>query len=144
MILVFMIKMSVKSRSKTEFIDVTEKIQELVSKQEFSSGYMVVYVPHTTAAVTINEGADPAVQHDILERLQQLVPEDGRYTHAEGNSDAHIKSSLLGCSELILVENSSLQLGTWQHVFFFEGDGPRDRTMYVQLYPLSKQKNVEE
>jgi len=139
-----MYKMSVKSSDKTEFIDVTEKIQQLVIKENFSSGQVLVYVPHTTAAVTINEGADPAVQHDILKRLQKLVPDDGQYTHAEGNSDAHIKSSLLGCSELIIVENNTLQLGTWQHVFFFEGDGPRNRTMYVQLSPLSSDKNLEE
>lgn len=139
-----MYKISVKSSDKTEFIDVTEKIQQLVTKENFSSGQVLVYVPHTTAAVTINEGADPAVRHDILKRLQKLVPDDGQYTHAEGNSDAHIKSSLLGCSELIIVENNTLQLGTWQHVFFFEGDGPRNRTMFVQLSPLSSDKNLEE
>lgn len=137
-------KISVKSTKKTEFIDVTDQIQQLVTKKRVKEGYALVYVPHTTAAVTINEGADPAVQHDILKRLSQLVPEDGRYTHSEGNSDAHIKSSLLGSSELIIIENNRLQLGAWQHVFFFEGDGPRNRTMYVQITPVNDANTMEE
>ena len=130
-------KISVKSSKKSEFIDVTDQIQNLVNEQKMKQGYVLVYVPHTTAAVTINEGADPAVQSDILLRLDKLVPADVNYKHAEGNSDAHIKASLLGSSEDIIVEDGKLQLGTWQHVFFFEGDGARNRTMYVQLRSLS-------
>lgn len=137
-------KISVRSTKKSEFINVTNRIQDLVKKENVTSGYVIVYVPHTTAAVTINEGADPAVQHDILNSLNTLVPRDGKYTHAEGNSDAHIKTSLIGTSELILIENNSLQLGTWQHVFFFEGDGPRNRMMYVQLVQIDHKNNVEE
>lgn len=129
-------KISVKTSKKSEFIDVTDQIRHLVSEQKMKWGYVLVYVPHTTAAVTINEGADPAVQEDILLRLDKLVPADDNYKHAEGNSDAHIKTSLLGSSEYIIVEENTLQLGTWQHVFFFEGDGPRNRTMYVQLHSL--------
>ncbi len=129
---------SVKSTKKIECIDVTDKVQDVIHKQDIDHGYVIVFVPHTTAAVTINEGADPAVQHDILTKLNELVPSDGPYTHAEGNSDAHIKASILGASELILVKNKKLQLGTWQHLFFFEGDGPRDRLMHVQLCPVPK------
>lgn len=128
-----MYKISVSTKNKTEFVDVTDKIQDLVDDQQLSNGIVTVYVPHTTAAVIINEGADPAVQHDILTRLNVLVPSDEQYTHAEGNSDAHIKASLLGSSETIIVEDGSLQLGTWQHVFFFEGDGPRNRTVYLKF-----------
>jgi secondary thiamine-phosphate synthase enzyme len=131
-----MFEIAVKSTDKTEFIDITDQVQEVVTTEKIKRGYVLVYVPHTTAAVTINEGADPAVQHDIVQRLETLVPSDGSYTHAEGNSDAHIKASLLGSHEVILVENTKLQLGRWQHVFFFEGDGPRNRTLYVQLVSL--------
>ena len=126
-------KISVKTSKKSEFIDVTDQIQHLVSEQKMKRGYVLVYVPHTTAAVTINEGADPAVQEDILRRLDKLVPADEEYAHAEGNSDAHIKTSLLGSSEHIVVEEGKLQLGTWQHIFFFEGDGPRNRSVFVRL-----------
>ena len=128
-----MYKISVRTKKKIEFVDITDKIQDLVECQQLSNGIVTVYIPHTTAAVIINEGADPAVQHDILSRLNVLVPLDEQYTHAEGNSDAHIKASLLGSSETIIVEEGSLQLGTWQHVFFFEGDGPRNRTVYLNF-----------
>jgi secondary thiamine-phosphate synthase enzyme len=131
-----MFKLSLKSTKRTEFIDVTDEVQNLIEDKGFCNGHVIVYVPHTTAAVTINEGADPAVQQDILKKLNQLVPLNENYLHAEGNSDAHIKASLLGASEYILVENGLLQLGTWQHVFFFEGDGPRNRTVYVGVFPL--------
>jgi secondary thiamine-phosphate synthase enzyme len=129
---------SVRSTKKTECIDVTDRVQDVVRAQDLEHGYVIVFIPHTTAAVTINEGADHSVQHDILTKLNELVPSNGSYTHAEGNSDAHIKASILGASELILVENKKLQLGTWQHLFFFEGDGPRDRLMHVQLCAAPK------
>ena len=129
-----MFTLSVKSTKRTEFIDVTDKVQHLINKENLSDGYIIVYVPHTTAAVTINEGADPAVQRDIIKKLNQLVPLNENYSHAEGNSDAHIKASLIGSSEMILVENGVMQLGTWQHLFFFEGDGPRNRTLYVGVH----------
>lgn len=129
-----MFKLTVKSTKRTEFIDVTDDVQRLINKQNFSNGYIIVYVPHTTAAVMINEGADPAVQRDIIKKLNELVPLNENYSHAEGNSDAHIKASLIGSSEMILIENGVMQLGTWQHLFFFEGDGPRNRTLYVGIY----------
>jgi secondary thiamine-phosphate synthase enzyme len=127
-------ELSVNSHQHEELIDVTSEITNLIQKEDVSSGFCIIFVPHTTAAVTINEGADPDVKHDILKRLSTLVPKDGGYHHEEGNSDAHIKSSLLGSSEYIVIENNRLLLGTWQHVFFFEGDGPRTRKMNISLF----------
>jgi len=124
---------SVSSSKRMEMIDITEKVQQFVDDHGINNGAVLLYVPHTTAAVTINEGADPSVQQDIITLLKGLIPEHGDYQHAEGNSDAHVKASLLGASEYILVENKKLVLGTWQHVFFFEGDGPRQRKVYVRL-----------
>ena len=94
---------------------------------------MIAYVPHTIAGITINEGADPSVQRDIIENLKKIIPESGDYHHMEGNSDAHIKASILGSSVTVIVQNNRLVLGTWQHIFFYEGDGPRNRTVYVEM-----------
>jgi len=121
----------VTSKKRCEMIDITAQIQNVVEEERVTEGTVLVYVPHTTAGVTINEGADPNVQHDIIATLDRLVPEQGEYQHSERNSDAHIKASLLGSSVTILVHNGKLVLGTWQHVFFFEGDGPRYRTVLV-------------
>lgn len=115
-------------------IDITKDIKSFVHEENVRDGFVIAYVPHTTAGVTINEGADPSVQQDLIETLQRLVPEDGSYHHSEGNSDAHIKASLLGSSVTVLIQNGSLVLGTWQHIFFFEADGPRSRTVYLQLH----------
>ena len=123
----------VSSSSTQELIDITSDINDIIKQEKISEGYCIVFVPHTTAAVTINEGADPDVVHDILSTLSSLIPRDRPYLHAEGNSDAHIKTSLLGSSEHIIIRNGRLLLGTWQHVFFFEGDGPRNRTVHIQL-----------
>ena len=124
---------TIQSKSRNEMINITSQIQELVSEVKISNGIVIVYVPHTTAAVTINEGADPSVQQDIINTLKQVIPERASFQHAEGNSDAHIKASLLGPSETILIENGNLVLGTWQHIFFYEGDGPRTRKVYVDI-----------
>ena len=124
----------VSSKNHTEMIDITADIQQLLEEQSITSGVCVVFVPHTTAGITINEGADPSVQRDILTTLDRLVPHNGDYHHREGNSDAHIKASLVGSSISIFVDNGSLVLGTWQHIFFFEGDGPRNRKVYVEIY----------
>jgi secondary thiamine-phosphate synthase enzyme len=124
---------SVRTSKRHEMVDITEKIQTIIDEEHFSDGIVIVYVPHTTAGVTINEGADPSVQHDILSTLKTMIPEQGGYAHSEGNSDAHIKASLIGASEMMVVENRKLVLGTWQHVFFYEGDGPRNRRVYVKL-----------
>ena len=126
-------ELAVISRKRNEMIDITSDIENLIEKQNIQEGHLLIYVPHTTAGITINEGADPSVQRDIVETLKRLVPENGDYRHMEGNSDAHIKASLLGSSVSLLVKNNTLQLGTWQHIFFYEGDGPRNRTVYVNV-----------
>lgn len=124
---------SVSSTKRLEMIDITEKVQQFIDESGVDNGAVLLYVPHTTAAVTINEGADSSVQRDIIFTLKDLIPEIGDYHHKEGNSDAHLKASLFGASEYILIEDKNLVLGTWQHVFFFEGDGPRQRKVYVRL-----------
>jgi len=128
-------ELKVKSRKRNETIDITSGIQEAINKENIQSGHVIVYVPHTTAGITINEGADPSVQRDIIETLKKIIPEDGDYHHIEGNSDAHIKASLLGSSITVLVENKRLVLGAWQHIFFYEGDGPRNRKVYIDIIP---------
>ena len=124
---------TVKTRSRTEFVDITADIQNLVTRSDIAEGLCMVYVPHTTAAVTINESADPSVKSDILMILNQIVPWEDNYRHLEGNSPAHVKSTLVGASELISVENGRLALGTWQGIFFCEFDGPRTRKVTVRL-----------
>jgi secondary thiamine-phosphate synthase enzyme len=123
----------VRSRARAEFIDITADIKELVRLANVGSGVCHLFVLHTTAAITVNEGADPAVQRDINTFLNKLVPHDPYFTHAEGNSDAHIKSSLVGTSQTLLVENGKLVLGTWQAVYFCEFDGPRSRKVAVKI-----------
>jgi secondary thiamine-phosphate synthase enzyme len=124
---------NIKSKTRTEIIDITEKLQEVVREAGISNGICHVFVPHTTAGVTINEGADPSVQRDILTYLNKLVPFDGDYHHREGNSSAHIKTSLIGVSEHVFVDEGKLVLGTWQSVFFCEFDGPRHRRVAVRF-----------
>lgn len=124
---------SVKTKSKTELVDITSDVQNIVGSSGMESGLCMLYVPHTTAAVTINESADPSVKSDILMILNQIIPWKAGYRHMEGNSPAHIKSTLVGASELIAVEKGRLVLGTWQGVFFCEFDGPRNRKIHVRL-----------
>ena len=129
-------KISVSSKSREEFIDITGQVQQAVKKSGARDGLCVVYVPHTTAGLTVNENADPSVSRDILAALERLVPRnDPDYRHAEGNSDSHVKSSLVGFSHMIPISNSSLTLGTWQGIFFCEFDGPRNRSALVQVVP---------
>lgn len=123
----------VSTSKKSELIDITRQVNEVVEKGELESGLCVVYVPHTTAGVTVNENADPDVALDILMGLEKIVPSHDRYLHSEGNSPAHIKASLIGCSKTILVESGKLLLGTWQGIYFCEFDGPRNRTVYVKM-----------
>ena len=125
----------VTSKSRTEFIDITPQVKALVKKANVSSGVCYLSVLHTTAGITINEGADPAVQRDIMTFLNRMVPADPYFTHAEGNSDAHIKSSLMGASQTLLVENGAPVLGTWQSVYLCEFDGPRQRKIAVRIIP---------
>jgi len=121
----------VQSQARNELIDVTSDVEKIIEKMNIKRGHVILYVPHTTAGITINEGADPSVQRDIITTLSRLIPPDGDYHHLEGNSDAHIKSSLLGCIVLILVANNKPVLGTWQRIFFYEGDGPRSRRIFI-------------
>jgi secondary thiamine-phosphate synthase enzyme len=123
----------VNTRTQTEFIDITQSVQQAIQKMGIEDGICIVFVPHTTAAVTINENADPSVPQDILVELNKIVPFEDRYHHREGNSAAHIKASVLGCSETILIESGRLVLGTWQGIFFCEFDGPRNRKVYVKV-----------
>ena len=125
--------LSVKTSSHTELIDITSKIAQLVKESAVVEGLCMLYVPHTTGAVTINESADPSVRGDILMVLNQIIPRDADYKHMEGNSPAHVKSTLVGASELVAIENGALMLGTWQGIFFCEFDGPRTRKVRVRI-----------
>jgi secondary thiamine-phosphate synthase enzyme len=125
--------LSVKTRKRTELIDITSDINQVIQKSGTDQGFCMIYVPHTTAAVTINESADPSVKSDILMVLNQIIPWEANYRHLEGNSPAHIKSTLVGSSELIAIENGRLILGTWQGIFFCEFDGPRTRKVDVRI-----------
>lgn len=126
-------RLSVRTHAQTEMIDVTALVQQQVVDHGIKDGLCVVFVPHTTAAVTINESADPAVSRDILMVLNKIVPWEEAYRHMEGNSPAHLKTSIIGSSETIAVEKGRLVLGTWQGIFFCEFDGPRSRKLDVRL-----------
>jgi len=124
---------SVPTRKQSQLIDVTSEVQQAVRESGVKSGYVICYVPHTTAGITIQENADPDVVRDLLYKLDQLVPRhDSSYHHVEGNSNGHILSSLLGASETIIVEDGRLVLGTWQGIYFCEFDGPRQRKLHVK------------
>lgn len=126
------VTVNVKTRSRIEMVDITSSVQNAVSKSGITDGLCIVYVPHTTAGITINEGADPAVCQDIMNQLNELAPPHSGYRHMEGNADSHIKASLIGSSVSVIVENGGLVLGTWQKIFFCEFDGPRSRRVYVK------------
>ena len=123
----------VKSGNRTQLIDITADVQNALRDAGVRDGLCMIYVPHTTAAVTINENADPTVKSDILKILNQVIPFEANYGHMEGNSAAHIKSTLVGASELVAVRNGKLQLGTWQGIFFCEFDGPRRRRVHLHM-----------
>ena len=130
---------AVKTHARSEMIDVTARVQKLVAKQNVTDGYVIVYVPHTTAAVTINENADPDVKADMLKKLETMIPKrEPYYEHAEGNSDSHVKTSLVGNSATVLIESGKLVLGRWQGIYFCEFDGPREREMYVKVFAEPK------
>jgi|TARA_B100002003_G_C14124567_1_gene540894 secondary thiamine-phosphate synthase enzyme len=126
-------KVPISTSKKQELVDITLKISSIVKKSNIKEGLCIVYCPHTTAGITINENADPDVQHDILQKLASLIPQNENYQHSEGNSDAHIKSSLLGNEKTIIINNNKLVLGTWQGIYFFEGDGPRERKVIIKI-----------
>lgn len=122
----------VKTQAKEELIDITARVREEVFSSNILSGICCVYIPHTTAGVTINENADPSVMEDILMTLRKIVPDSLPYRHSEGNSSAHVKACLVGTSANILIEEAQLSLGTWQGVFFCEFDGPRSRRVFIK------------
>ncbi len=125
---------TVSTSSRNEMIDITGKVASVVNESGITDGDVVVYCPHTTAAITINENADPSVVHDMLMTLEELLPKNRPgYRHYEGNSDSHCKSSILGCSEQVLIRNKALELGTWQSIYFCEFDGPRSRKVLIQI-----------
>ena len=126
-------KISVRTNRRVELIDITAKVQAVLDKLKCQDGICFVFCPHTTAGLTINENADPSVQEDIAHALSRVIPEGARYAHSEGNSDSHIKSSLLGSSLSIFVESGKLSLGTWQGVYFCESDGARQREVWVKF-----------
>jgi len=129
------VTIEVKSTQKIEFIDISAQVRDHVRASKCGSGMLLVFTPHTTAAVTINENADPAVPHDIGEFLKRLAPKGDYFRHGEGNSPAHIMSSLVGASETLLVSNNEPILGSWQGIFFCEFDGPRQRRVFLKVIP---------
>jgi secondary thiamine-phosphate synthase enzyme len=129
---------SVRTREHAQLIDITREIQELLSKSNLTTGILTVFVPHTTAGITINESADPSVAHDILAVLERLVPwRDPTYQHREGNTASHVKASILGSSVRVIVEGGGMKLGTWQGIFLCEFDGPRTRKVHVSFQPAA-------
>lgn len=130
-----MVTITIKSHDKVEFIDVSEKVREAIRRSGVENGVAVLFAAHTTAAVTINENADPDVVRDMTKELNKIVPFDDDYRHAEGNSAAHIKSTLVGAGETLIIEGGQPVLGTWQGVYFCEFDGPRQRKMHIQVIP---------
>ena len=126
-------QISVRTSSRVELIDITHLVEKVTSESKIKSGLCTIYVPHTTAAVTINENADPSVRSDIIAELNKIVPFDDNYSHLEGNAAAHIKASMIGPSENILVDGGSLVLGTWQGIYFCEFDGPRSRKVMIKI-----------
>ncbi|MFV0437646.1 MAG: secondary thiamine-phosphate synthase enzyme YjbQ [Desulfopila sp.] len=127
---------TVKSSTSMEMVDITDTVEDLVTRAKIDHGYCSLFNPHTTAGLTVNEGADPAVQRDIISALRQIVPMNMDYRHAEGNSPAHVMATLTGCSLSLLVSDGRLTLGTWQRVFFCEFDGPRTRKVHLRLHAL--------
>lgn len=140
-------QLSIPTRQRIQFLDITDRVQTLLHRQRAETGVVTLFCPHTTAGITINENADPAVCRDLIETLSRLVPANQNYfTHMEGNSDAHVKSSLMGVSLQVLVENGRLALGTWQSIYFTEFDGPRNRQLWISFIPSSPdrwEKNPE-
>ncbi|MCD6310134.1 MAG: YjbQ family protein [Candidatus Eremiobacteraeota bacterium] len=127
-----MVEFSVSTKSRSQFIDITGEVQSAVEKMKVSNGICLVFIPHTTAGVTINENADPDVIADIQSVLERAVPWDAGYRHGEGNAAAHAKASIMGSSVSVIIEAGRLRLGTWQGIFFCEFDGPRRRKVWVQ------------
>ena len=128
---------NVSTRQHTQFVNIDREVQAIVAESGVQDGVCHVFVPHTTAGVTINENADPDVVRDITQTLERLVPWKGGYAHVEGNAAAHVKAGLVGFSQTVLIEKGALALGTWQSLFFCEFDGPRQRKVWVQVIPAA-------
>ncbi len=126
-----MLSFSIRTQKHTQFLNITREVQSSVSKLGVTNGVVTVFIPHTTAGITINENADPDVTSDIAAALDRAVPWDGEYRHSEGNAAAHVKSSMMGSAVQVIVEGGQLQLGTWQAIYFCEFDGPRSRNVWV-------------
>jgi len=126
-------RLGISTKKRFEFIDITQKVQKEVNNSGKKQGMVFLYVPHTTAGLTINENADPSVMRDITHKIQQLVPEGDGYTHAEGNSDSHIQSSVFGSELFFFIEDGRIVTGTWQGIYFCEFDGPRQRELYLKI-----------
>ena len=124
---------NIKTFQRVDFIEITNELEERIKKSSIKEGICHLFVPHTTAALTINENADPSVRNDIKYKINSLIPLTDNYTHSEGNSDAHIKSSLFGPSLALIISDGSLVLGTWQGIYFCEFDGPRNRKLYLKI-----------
>ncbi|WP_319765339.1 secondary thiamine-phosphate synthase enzyme YjbQ [Maridesulfovibrio sp.] len=125
----------INTGSREEMVDITDSVRRMIKENDWQSGALLLYCPHTTGAITVNEGADPDVVRDITVNMRKLVPHHGDYKHLEGNSDAHIKTSMFGPDQMLIVENSEVMLGTWQRIFFCEFDGPRNRKLWAQFMP---------
>lgn len=138
--------LTITTTSRLEMVDITDAVQRHLRQLATSEGFCFLFNPHTTAGLTINEGADPDVQTDIIAAFRGMVPQDIGYRHAEGNSPAHVMASLMGCSLTVAVTGKKLQLGTWQRIFFCEFDGPRTRKvqLYFQTYPVSTEPGDNE
>jgi len=128
-----MIQFDVKTGARTQFVDITGEVQQAVRKLGITEGVCTVFVPHTTAGITINENADPSVVRDLINTLEKLIPYGAGYSHSEGNADSHVKASLMGSSVQVIVNEGRLQLGTWQGIYFCEFDGPRSRRVWVSV-----------
>ncbi|MDB5320958.1 MAG: hypothetical protein JWN40_2589 [Phycisphaerales bacterium] len=133
------VTLPLQTKARNQMLEITDHVQRLVVQNEIQSGIAIVCVPHTTAAITINENADPDVKHDMLEKLATLIPkQENYYRHGEGNSDSHVKTSLVGNSVTVVIENGKLVLGTWQGIQFCEFDGPRQRKYLVKLVSFDR------
>jgi secondary thiamine-phosphate synthase enzyme len=126
-------QITLRTKNRVEMINITDEVRRATAESGVKDGICYVFVPHTTAAVTINENADPDVVRDIVAHMSRVVPETGDYRHSEGNSDGHIKSSLFGCSQTVFIEDGKLILGTWQGIYLCEFDGPRSRKVYIKI-----------
>ncbi|WP_456325243.1 secondary thiamine-phosphate synthase enzyme YjbQ [Desulfonauticus submarinus] len=125
--------LEIRTTQREELKDITQLISQEIKKQSWQDGILTIFSPHTTGGITINEGADPSVAQDIIKTLKRVIPLNWDYSHLEGNSDAHIKTSLIGSSEQVIVSNGKIMLGTWQKIFFAEFDGPRNRKVWLQF-----------